>query len=73
MNPGDVLHVSDLPHNSKLEFTSGEETAIAALHYSRTAQAVEEADAAVVEPTGSDAVTELRASGDVKSDSVTGV
>ena len=73
MNPGDVLHVSDLPHNSKLEFTSGEETAIAALHYSRTAQAVEEADAAVVELTGSDAVTELRASSDAKSDSVTGV
>ena len=73
LSPGDVLHVSDLPHNALLEFTSGEETAIAALHYSRTAQAVEEADAAIVEPTGTDAVTELRASDDVNSDSVTGV
>jgi len=72
LSPGDVLHVSDLPHNALLEFTSGEETAIAALHYSRTAQAVEEADAAVVEPTGADAVTELRAGDDVNSDSVTG-
>ena len=75
LNPGDVLHVSDLPHNALLEFTSGEETAIAALHYSRTAQAVEEADvaAAEAEPAGSDAVTELRADADAGSDSVTGV
>ncbi len=75
LNPGDVLHVSDLPHNPKLEFTSGEETAIAALHYSRTAQAVEEADiaAAEAEPTGADAVVELRADADASTDSVTGV
>ncbi len=74
LNPGDVLHVSDLPHNPKLEFTTGEETAIASVHYSRTAQAVEEADvaAAEAEPTGADAVTELRADADAKSDSVTG-
>ena len=74
LSPGDVLHVSDLPHNALLEFTSGEETAIAALHYSRTAQAVEEADvaAAEAEPTGADAVTELRADADAGSDSVTG-
>ncbi len=75
LSPGDVLHVSDLPHNPLLEFTSGEETAIAALHYSRTAQAVEEADvaAAEAEPAGLDAVTELRADADAGSDSVTGV
>ncbi len=74
LNPGDVLHVSDLPHNPKLEFTTGEETAIAAVHYSRTAQAVEEADvaAAEAEPAGADAVTELRADADANSDSVTG-
>ena len=79
LTPGDVLHVSDLPHNPLLEFTSGEETAIAALHYSRTAQAVEEADvaaaevAAEAEPTGADAVVELRADADASTDSVTGV
>ena len=74
LSPGDVLHVSDLPHNPLLEFTSGEETAIAALHYSRTAQAVEEADiaAAEAEPTGVDAVTELRSDADAGTDSVTG-
>ncbi len=74
LSPGDVLHVSDLPHNALLEFTSGEETAIAALHYSRTAQAVEEADvaAAEAESAGSDAVTELRADADSTTDSVTG-
>ena len=78
LTPGDVLHVSDLPHNPKLEFTTGEETAIAAVHYSRTAQAVEEADvaaaevAAEAEPTGADAVTELRSDADAKTDSVTG-
>ena len=75
LTPGDVLHVSDLPHNPNLEFTTGEETAIAAVHYSRTAQAVEEADVAATEaePTGADAVTELRADADASSDSVTGV
>ncbi len=74
MQVGDVLRVSDLPHNPKLEFTAAEDTAIASLHYSRTAQAVEEADQAVVdaEPTGADAVTELRADSDRDSDSVTG-
>ncbi len=74
LSPGDVLHVSDLPHNPTLEFTTGEETAIAAVHYSRTAQAVEEADvaAAEAEPTGADAVTELRSDADANSDSVTG-
>lgn len=74
LNPGDVLHVSDLPHNPKLEFTAGESAAIAAVHYSRTAQAVEEADetAAAAEPTGADAVTELRGDADPNSDSVTG-
>ena len=73
LSPGDVLHVSDLPHNPLLEFTSGEETAIAALHYSRTAQALEEADvAAEAEPTGADAVVEIRADADASTDSVTG-
>jgi len=72
LSPGDVLHVSDLPHNPLLEFASGEETAIAALHYSRTAQAVEEADVAAAEPTGADAVTELRSDADANTDSVTG-
>ncbi len=73
LSPGDVLHVSDLPHNPLLEFTSGEETAIAALHYSRTAQALEEADvAAEAEPTGANAVVELRADADASTDSVTG-
>lgn len=72
--PGDVLHVSDLPHNPTLEFTSGEETAIAALHYSRTAAAVEEADASVPEEalSGQDAVVELRSTDKLDSDTVTG-
>lgn len=74
LNIGDVLHVSDLPHNPKLEFTTADTTAIAALHYSRTAAAIEEADviAAEAEPTGVDAVTELRADSDSTTDSVTG-
>ena len=74
LTPGDVLHVSDLPHNPALEFTTSEETAIAAVHYSRTAQAVDEADVAAAEaqPAGADAVTELRADADRDSDSVTG-
>ncbi|MCW3058466.1 MAG: ribosomal rRNA E-loop binding protein Ctc/L25/TL5 [Capsulimonas sp.] len=46
MKLGDVLHVSDLPHNPKLEFSTSDDTAIAALHYSKTAQAAEaDADA----------------------------
>lgn len=58
---GDVLHVSDLPHNPKLEFTTAEDTAIAAVHYSRTAQAVDEADvaaAAEAEPAAAEAAVE---------------
>ena len=71
---GDVLRVSDLPHNPKLEFTSPEDTAIAAVHYSRTGQTLEEADAAApAAPTGEDAVVELRASDKVESDTITGV
>ena len=72
---GDVLRVSDLPHNPKLEFTSPEDTAIAAVHYSRTAQAIEDAiDAVPVSAlTGEDAVVELRASDKVESDTITGV
>ncbi|MGI4788468.1 MAG: 50S ribosomal protein L25 [Janthinobacterium lividum] len=75
MKVGDVLRVSDLPHNSKLEFTTPEDTAIAAVHYSRTAQAVEEADEAVPVSalTGEDAVVELRSDADVSSDTITGV
>jgi len=46
LNVGDVLHVSDLPHNAKLEFATAETTSIVALHYSRTATATEESDAA---------------------------
>ena len=42
MQPGDVLRVSDLPHNPAIEFTSAEDTAIVSLHYSRTAAEVEE-------------------------------
>lgn len=68
---GDVLHVSDLPHNPKLEFTSAEDIVIASLHTSRIAQDVEAADEAA-EPTGTDAVVELRADADRDSDSVTG-
>ena len=70
---GDVLRVSDLPHNAKLEFTTPEDTPIAAVHYSRTAQAVEAADDAVSALTGEDAVVELRADADASSDTITGV
>ena len=80
MQPGDVLRVSDLPHNPKIEFTSAEDAAIVSLHYSRTAEAVEEieqeeAAGAVPESalTGEDAVVELRASAKEGSDTVTGV
>ena len=69
---GDVLRVSDLPHNAKLEFTTPEDTPIAAVHYSRTAEAVEAADDAVSALTGEDAVVELRADADASTDSVTG-
>ena len=80
MQPGDVLRVSDLPHNPKIEFTSAEDAAIVSLHYSRTAEAVEEIEqeeAAGVVPesalTGEDAVVELRASAKEGSDTITGV
>ena len=76
MAVGDVLRVADLPHNPRLEFTAAEDIAIASVRYSRTAQAVEEADQSVAAdeapPAGSDAVTELRADADRDSDSVTG-
>ncbi|MBV9852746.1 MAG: 50S ribosomal protein L25 [Armatimonadetes bacterium] len=74
MKTGDVLRVADLPHNPKIEFTTNEDIAIASVHVSRTAQDVEEADAAVTESalTGQDAVTELRADADRDSDTVTG-
>lgn len=70
MKVGDVLRVSDLPHNAKLEFTSAEDAAIASVHYSTTAQDVEEI--AEAEPAGTDAVVELRSDADAASDSVTG-
>ncbi len=73
---GDVLRVADLPHNPKLDFAQAEDVAIASVHVSSTAQQVEEADTAVAaeeaEPTGSDAVVELRADADRDSDTVTG-
>lgn len=74
LGAGDVLRVADLPHNPKLEFTTGEDIAIAAVHYSTTAQQVEEAVTPVDEApaSGGDAVTELRADADAASDSVTG-
>lgn len=80
MQPGDVLRVSDLPHNPTIEFTSAEDAAIVSLHYSRTAAEVEETlveDAAGEIPvsalTGEDAVVDLRASTKVESDTITGV
>ena len=80
MVAGDVLRVSDLPHNPTIAFTGAEDQAIVSLHYSRTAEAIEgiQADAAAgVTPeaalTGGDAVVELRASDKPGSDSVTGV
>jgi len=80
MAAGDVLRVSDLPHNPKVEFTSAEDAAIASVHYSRTAEAVEEINAEeaagavpVSALTGEDAVVDLRASAKVESDTVTGV
>ena len=48
LTPGDVLHVSDLPHNAALEYTTGEETVIVSVQYARTAQA--EPTAADTEP-----------------------
>ena len=73
---GDVIRVADLPHDPKVTFTTHEEVAIVAVHVSTTAQQVEadEATAPVSEEalSGPDAVTELRASSDPDSDSVTG-
>ena len=80
MVAGDVLRVSDLPHNPTITFTGAEDQAIVSLHYSRTAEAIEgiQADAAAgatpeAALTGGDAVVELRASDKAGSDSVTGV
>ena len=39
LNVGDVIHVSDLPHSSKLEFGVSGDTAVAAVHYTRAAEA----------------------------------
>ncbi len=76
MKIGDVLRVADLPHNPKLEFTAGEDVAIAAVHVSKTAQDVEEADVAAADHlpgvTGEDDVTEMRADVDRDSDTVLG-
>ena len=70
---GDVLRVADLKHDTKVEFTTSEEAAIASVHVSRTAQQADE-DAAVSEAAlaGQDAVTELRADADPNTDSITG-
>lgn len=80
MQPGDVLRVSDLPHKRALAFSGAEDQAIVSLHYSRTAEAIEEIQAeeaagAASEAalTGADAVVELRASAKAGSDSITGV
>ncbi len=76
MKIGDVLRVADLPHNPKLEFMATEDVAIAAVHMSKTAHDVEEADDAAAEAaqglTGEDAVTEMRSDADRDSDSVLG-
>ena len=72
MKIGDVLRVADLPHNPKVEFTTHEDAAIVAVHVSKTAQQAEEDAAAAEVPAGADAVTELRADADAKSDSITG-
>lgn len=74
MKMGDVLHVSDLPHNAKLTFATGEDVVIASLHASTTAQEVEADEAAAEEAQPSDeaATTELAADSDRDSDSVTG-
>ena len=80
MQPGDVLRISDLPHNPTIAFSGAEDQAIVSLHYSRTATEIEEtlkenAEGIVPEAalTGGDAVVELRASAKEGSDSITGV
>lgn len=76
MQIGDVLTVANLPHNPRLEFTTGEEIAIAAVHRSKVALDVEEAesaaDVAAEGLTGQDDVTEMRSDEDRNSDSVLG-
>jgi large subunit ribosomal protein L25 len=75
MKVGDSLRVADLPHNPNLEFSTGEDVVIASVHYSSTAQAVEEtaAEAEEAQPSSEAAVTEQRAGADRDSDSVTGI
>jgi large subunit ribosomal protein L25 len=46
---GDVLRVADLPHNSKFEYASPEDQAIASVHVSRIAQDVAATEAAATE------------------------
>lgn len=74
MKVGESLRVADLPHNPNLEFSTGEDIVIAAVHYSTTAQANDEitTEAEEAQPSGEAAVTELRADSDRDSDSVTG-
>ncbi len=74
MKVGDVLHVSDLPHNEKLTFATGDDVVIASLHVSTTAQEVQADEVAAEEAQASTeaATTELRADDDRDSDSVTG-
>lgn len=69
MKIGDVLRVSDLPHDPKLEFLTAEDTTIVSMHVARVAA---EPETVVEALTGEDAVTELRADEDRESDSVTG-
>lgn len=74
MKVGETLRVADLPHNPKIEFSTGEDVAIVAVHYSTTAHAVEEivAEAEEAQSSADAAGTELRADTDRDSDSVTG-
>lgn len=76
MKIGDVLRVADLPHNPKLEFAASDDVAIAAVHVSKVAHDVEDADAEAADHlpgvTGQDDVTEMRSDADRDSDSVVG-
>jgi large subunit ribosomal protein L25 len=74
MKAGESLRVADLPHNPDIEFSTGEDVVIVSVQYSAMAQADVESDTATEEaqPTGEDAVTEMRADADRASDSVTG-
>ncbi len=69
MKIGDVLRVSDLPSNSKVEYAIPMDAPVASVHISTTAQEVAEADEAIP---SDDQVTDLRADADANSDSVTG-